>query len=101
MVVAFHSLFGFFSFSFTNHSEESDKNQTELLNLFRLFLLTSENYDKKLAVGSDAQLAVMLHVLKNSPTCLDKLEKIEMELYKPGIMGTILEVCDAFLIFKE
>jgi len=57
-----------------------------------MFLLGSENYERKLAVGSDTQLEVMLNVLQNNSTCLDKVEKIEMELYKPNMMGKILEV---------
>jgi hypothetical protein len=57
-----------------------------------MFLLGSENYERKLAVGSDTQLEVMLNVLQNNSTCLDKVEKIEMELYKPNMMGQILEV---------
>jgi hypothetical protein len=81
-----------FSFSVTSHNDDSIKGQSELLNLFRMFLLGSGNYERKLAVASDSQLEVMLDVLQNSSTCLDKLEKIEMELYKPNMMGKILQV---------
>lgn len=80
-----------FLFSFRN-TLDSSGSQSELLNLYRLFLLGSGKYERKLAIESEAQLTILLSVLQNNPTCLDKLEQIEMNLKKPEMLVSFVEV---------
>jgi hypothetical protein len=57
-----------------------------------MFLLGSTE-KRKLEVTSDSdQLDVVLDVLKNDPTCLEKLEDIEVDFYKLNMLVKVLEV---------
>jgi hypothetical protein len=58
-----------------------------------MFLLGSRK-KRKLDIASEYhQLDVVLDVLKNNPTCFDKLEEIEVDFYDFDLLEKILEVC--------
>jgi hypothetical protein len=57
-----------------------------------MFLLGSSK-KRKLSIASDShQLDVVLDLLKNNPTCFEKLEEIEVDFYDLNMLAKILEV---------
>lgn len=81
------------------HDDSNGTHQTELLILFRMFLLESCDNLWKLALTSDSQLYVALNVLKSNLSCFEQLVEIEVDLYKPNLLEKILEVSVVSLCF--
>jgi len=71
---------------------ESDGTQDEMVNIYKLFLLGSENMGSKLVVTAHSQLKAVMQVLKQTPTCLDQVQKIEMEIYEDGMLECAIQV---------
>jgi hypothetical protein len=86
-------LFLLFRFSFTRQWNVSNNtHEVELLKLFSMFLLGSSKKTKLNIASDNHQLDAVLDVLKNNPTCFEKLEEIEVDIYDLNMLGKILEV---------
>jgi len=73
-------LFAYFSFGLEQVYEDRYRKKDEPLNIYKMFLLGSENLNETLTVTDRRQLRAIDEVLEEDSSCLNKLKKLEIDL---------------------
>ncbi|XP_059469568.1 uncharacterized protein LOC132193149 [Neocloeon triangulifer] len=77
-----------------------DNTITNFDRIFKMFLLGTENYNRKLEVLTLAQIKMLNEALVESPLCLNNLEEVCVNMYRTSIVEPALQMLQS-LIFRS